>query len=125
MWPMYGNPPEEVQAIRPELDQVFCDQGKTFTVAIRESWMTIALAGPGSLAESAEAVESAASRLSLYCQVHRNLVIIHTAATGTDATHANTLNVYREARSVLLDLNKRLSEFTRLAQAVLDDDGTG
>ncbi|MEU0339412.1 hypothetical protein ABZ092_10585 [Streptomyces bobili] len=125
MMPMYGLPPEEVQVARPELNGEFCNQGQTLALAIRESWLNVVLAGPVSLAEGAEAVEHAASRLSLYCQLHEALVTIATAGVGGDVvTDRNTLTGYREARSAFLELSERLAEFMRLCQPVLDDDGT-
>ncbi|MFH9496237.1 hypothetical protein ACH4L9_12390 [Streptomyces globisporus] len=119
MTPMYGFPPDEVQVPRPDLDQEFVDRAHTLTLAIRECWLSVALAGPKLLAESAEATEYAASKLSGLCHVH------HVVASSTVSTDPNlVLNSYRLAHGAFRELDERLSEFRSLAQAALDDDGT-
>ncbi|MFJ2407109.1 hypothetical protein ACIOUE_38080 [Streptomyces xanthochromogenes] len=113
-----------VRAINSPRIEHFTDeqvlQYKRAAGVIKAQWLEVALAGPKSVNRVATRIKEASNLIAIEAEA---LLIIRVAPELLDR-HQGGRETIQGVKKAAEDLTKWLSEFTELAQAVLDSDGS-
>lgn len=102
---------------RPPLTAEVCREANGRAQAVRSAWLSVTLAGPQAVLETATEIEHSARQLAHHLQV---MFFLSKMDGFVNQVDAHQLTAHEE----LVTLGQLHDSFTEVAQQALDDDGT-